>query len=472
MSQNSRTARLVLPCLRPYQLPVFNSQAVDDVTVSAPQLGKTTTGLVWLLGRAWEHGRDRRPWWIASPTYAQARYAMRQLATVARSAGILASSTNTPPLQVELVNGALIEGRSWDNPAGMYGTSVLGGVIDEFGQLTEQAYSAISSRRAETVSEGFGRYRYLGNVGDIGGAGEKIWNDAEAGKQGFACRRWTWLDRARAHRCPCVVPPSLGTGDRHAPTCERGVYARFIEREAERMSPVQFRTLYLAEWADWNELPVYEFDRAVHAALPLAHQPQLELDIACDFNVDPMAWVIGQHKADEAWALAEIAIPGGATTEAACREVIRRYPDKKQHVVVYGDASGGARKTSASRTDYQIIQDVLGGHYYSFAIRVPASNPPVVDRINAYNAMLRSASGRTRYTVDPDCKGLIEDLARVSWRAGTRDIDKRDKKRTHYTDADGYRISWLFPVGLPSVVAVGASHDDAPLGDSMLTVQF
>ena len=29
------------------------------------------------------------------------------------------------------------------------------------------------------------------------------------------------------------------------------------------MSGPQFRRLYEAEWADWNELPVYTFDRAV-----------------------------------------------------------------------------------------------------------------------------------------------------------------------------------------------------------------
>ena len=40
---------------------------------------------------------------------------------------------------------------------------------------------------------------------------------------------------------------------------------------------------------------------------------------------DGMAWVVGQHKGDEAWVLDEISIPGGATTEQACREFIRRY---------------------------------------------------------------------------------------------------------------------------------------------------
>ncbi len=448
---------------------MLTSRARDDITVSAPQLGKTTIGLVWLLIQAWYHGRDMRPWWIASPTYGQARDAMRNFADMARSAGILSSVTSTPPLRARLVNGAVIEGRSWERPEGMYGTTVLGGVVDEFGQLTGPAYAAISSRRAETIKDGLGQFRYLGNVGEIDGAGKVLWDAAEAGKQGFACRRWTWLDRARAHECKCDVRPELGTSDRHAPECARGRYVQFIESEAERMSTVQFRALWYAEWTDFNELPVYEFDRAVHAAVPRPYQQGLDLDIACDFNVDPMAWVLGQHKADEAWASEEISIPGGATTEQACREVIRRYPDSKISVGIYGDSSGGARKTSASRTDYQIIREVLGGYYRSLTMNVPASNPPVVDRVNAFNAMLQSATGRSRYSVDPQCKGLIEDLARVSWRQGTRDIDKRDKQRTHYTDADGYRIAWLFPVHAEVYVSTftGSEYNADPVAGAV-----
>jgi hypothetical protein len=353
----------------------------------------------------------------------------------------------------------------------MYGPSVLGIVVDEFGQLTPAAYQAISSRRAETIRHGFGRARYLGNVGQVDGTAHKLWKQAEAGEAGFACRRWTWRDRMAADPCPCNLPIALENADQHRADCPRREYAMFIAREAARMGSVQFRALWEAEWLDYNELPVYEFDRAVHVTSdvpPISRQ----VDLSCDFNVDPMAWIIGGHLGDEAWANQEIAIPGGATTVDACHEFIRRVPDSSTTVTVFGDASGTARKTSATQTDYQIIRDLLGAYYYSVEMRVPRGNPPVMERVNAYNALLRSASGAVRYHLHPDCTGLAEDLARTSFKPGTRDIDKSDKQRTHYTDADGYRAVELYAVTGPSVIAVGAGPEDGRMGESMVTVQF
>ncbi len=466
---------VVLPptTFRPYQIPVLTSKALDDVTVSAPQLGKSAVGAWWLFGCAAEHGRDLRPWWWTSPTYSQAKHGIGLLAHFARSAGLLLSATATFPLRVELTNGAVIEGRSWDRPEGMYGPSVLGIVVDEFGQLTPQAYSAISSRRAETIRQGFGYARYLGNVGPMDGTAHGLWEQAERGDAGFECRRWTWRDRAEAHDCGCGLPVDLEHAQEHRPACERGVYVRFIAREAARMGRVQFRSLWEAEWADWNELPVYEFDRAIHVRPDLSLQRALEVDLSCDFNVDPMAWIIGQHHGGEAWAVDEISLEGGSTTVDACNEFIRRYPDAKLHIAVYGDASGTARKTSATQTDYQIIQSILGSYYQQLRICVPKSNPPVMDRVNAYNAMLKPADGSTpRYYISDKCVGLATDLARVSFKPGSRELDKRNKKLTHYTDADGYRVVSVAPVSGPSVVAVGYGYEGHGMDDSMLRVEW
>lgn len=448
------------------------SRAVDDVTVSAPQMGKTATGQVWLMAEAWMHGADPRPWWWTAPTYAQARHGFRGIVDMARGAGILQAATSTVPLQAEFINGARLEARSWDRPEGMYGPSVLGLVVDEFGMLTAAAYQAISSRRAETIRQGFGRARYLGNVGPMDGTAHALWKLAEQGQSGFACRRWTWRDRMAADPCPCNLPIVLETAGAHRPDCPRRTYAEFIAREAARMSAPQFRALWEAEWLDWNELPVYEFDRAVHVKRDLVLQPQLAVELACDFNVDPMAWIVGQSHGGEVWALDEIAIEGGATTQDACNEFIRRYPDQKLAVDVYGDASGTARKTSASQTDYQIIRAILGGYYRQFRLCVPRINPAVVDRVNAVNALMRPTIGLSRYAVHERCKGLIEDYARVSWRPGTRDLDKSNKKLTHFSDAEGYRITSLHPVHVNREIFVATCTADAPLHDSIATLEF
>lgn len=441
---------LRLPPLRPYQVPVLLSEVRDDFTLSAPQLGKTITGAAWLLSAAWYGGESPSAWIWYAPTYLQASDGFRKLTAMARSAGVLAETTISPPLVAKLINGARLEARSWERPENLYGTTIRGGVVDEFGALTREAYSAISSRRAETIGRGEGLLRYLGNTGEVGGEAERLWRLAESDAPGFASRRWTWRDRALAYECACGeepggIYPELSSVGLHFPACLRGVYIDFIASEAGRMSGPQFRALYEAEWTDANALPVYTFDRAVHVRSDLRLDASLPLIVACDFNVDPMVWIVGQSHQGEAWALDEIVIEGGATTIAAARELTRRYPGRDREVIVYGDASGNSRKTSATRTDYQIIRDVLGAHYSSLSVRSGGTNPAVLDRVHAVNALLRSADGRIRFSLHSRCRVLADDLARVSWKPGTRDIDKNSNRSlTHASDALGY---WLFRVG-------------------------
>ena len=159
-----------------------------------------------------------------------------------------------------------------------------------------------------------------------------------------------------------------------------------------------------------------------------------------------MAWVLGQHQGAEAWVFDEIAISGGATTVAACKELMRRYPSRAIDLVVYGDASGESRKTSAYETDYQTIRRMLGSFYRSLSLKVPRRNPAIVNRVNAFNAKLRAADGTVTWHCHPRCVGLTKDLARVSYKAGTRDIDTSKRKLTHFSDAEGYRMVSLYPV--------------------------
>lgn len=420
----------------------MRSQALDDLTVSAPQLGKTTTAAVWLLARAWQSERIDLPRWWTAPTYSQVNHGMRQIAAMARSAGILRGDPVVNPPEIRLDTGAIIQGRSWEREENLYGPAVLDIVVDEFGQLTDNGYAAISSRRAETVTQGYGHARYIGNVGDVGGAAERIWQMAESGLGGFACRRWTWRDRARAHGCPCGIESiEVERNKEHAPDCPRGIYLTFLANEKTRMAGEQWNALYNAEWVDWSALPVYKFKRAVHVR-PLALQRTLPLELSCDFNVDPMCWIVGQSPKDELWALDEIVVEGGATTEECLREFVRRYGDSRMDLVVYGDVSGKARSTKATRTDYAIIEDGMRSAFRQVRMCIPNSNPPVAERVTLFNGMLAPALGESTWFCDPRCSGLATDLARVSWKPGTRDIDKSNKRLTHYSDAEGYRVSW------------------------------
>jgi hypothetical protein len=123
-----------------------------------------------------------------------------------------------------------------------------------------------------------------------------------------------------------------------------------------------------------------------------------------------------------------------------------RFPLK---IYLYGDTTGNGRKTSASRTDWQIVQEFFSGHSCQITRRVPSSNPPVKDRVNCVNAMLCNQAGERRLLINPGCKELILDLERVHWRNDGNgnslvEIDKSDPMRTHVSDALGYMIAREF----------------------------
>ena len=134
-------------------------------------------------------------------------------------------------------------------------------------------------------------------------------------------------------------------------------------------------------------------------------------------------------------------------------EILARLKPPPLNVYVHGDATGEQRTTSASRTDWQIAKDFFGRYTdrYRASFRVPSANPPVKDRINCVNAMLRNHAGEHRLLIDPRCKQLIKDLEQVCWKADPHgnplaELDKSDPMRTHVSDAVGYWIAREFPM--------------------------
>jgi len=85
----------------------------------------------------------------------------------------------------------------------------------------------------------------------------------------------------------------------------------------------------------------------------------------------------------------------------------------------------------------------MGGVPYQ--LRVPKSNPHVTDRVNAVNCALCDLGERVRYKIHPRCIRLIADYRTMKWTR-TGEADKRDRQRSHASDADGYRVSWVMPI--------------------------
>jgi len=175
----------------------------------------------------------------------------------------------------------------------------------------------------------------------------------------------------------------------------------------------------------------------------IAYNPQLPLRLGCDFNVQPMAWVIGQIQANEELHLFDEIYCKEGSTEKSVEIFLDRYGDHYCEVFVYGDASGGNRSANSIQSNYKIIKDRFRGMPFSVRMRVPSKNPSNVNHVNALNQRLRDKFGNPRIKIHPtDCMELIRDMTQVVWEPEGKHIKKVRSKpdnpyfwRTHMADA-------------------------------------
>lgn len=189
------------------------------------------------------------------------------------------------------------------------------------------------------------------------------------------------------------------------------------------------------------------------AKSPFRYDPNHPMILTCDFNVSPMCWNIIQNHDGIDIVLDEIHIDT-ASTQVAIEEFVERYHGHKAEIFVYGDAvHGRQRRTSATRTDFEIIERGLKGNnarkrkFPRIDIRIGKTNPAITDRIAAVNARFRTASGkRLLFFVAESNKYSIMDCEKCGFIPGTRQPDESDKTIGHHMSAVGYYCEWEYPV--------------------------
>lgn len=179
----------------------------------------------------------------------------------------------------------------------------------------------------------------------------------------------------------------------------------------------------------------------------IAYMPNEPLVICSDFGVSPMAWCISQSIGNEVYVLDEIYIEDNATTPSTLNQLWTTWGHHKGGWAFYGDFAGKQRNSSAARSDYQhILQDERFQETLR-TVHYPTKNPDRIDRFNAMQGKLCSASGKRTLFINSRCIKLIEDFRFCYYIPGTRELYKRDKSRGHSTDGLGYYIYARFPVG-------------------------
>lgn len=218
-----------------------------------------------------------------------------------------------------------------------------------------------------------------------------------------------------------------------------------------------------ARYVSMNKGVVYHaFDRTAHVSADAKPRPGVPWMVSFDFNRSPFSVIVCQPRDTLAGrgfdAVFEVSMENADTMDA-CREIAARIraaesaePEWRAFapspVEVYGDASGSQKSTKSNQSDYDIITRELGGVFGGrFRACWPTSNPPVIDRINAVNGMLRNTAGAIRLRVHPSCLHLVRDLERVTYIRGSTQIDKNtDKSLTHISDALGYLVHAVAPI--------------------------
>jgi hypothetical protein len=338
-----------------------------------------------------------------------------------------ASKPNETDLRIELVPGGTICLRGADNYDALRGDGLDFVVLDEYASISREAWTevlrpALADRQGGALfigtPQGFNHFHTLVESAE----GEDDWQTFQ----------FTTAEGGN------VSPKELASA---AQELDERTYRQEFEASFETMGVGR---------------AYYAFDR-VHAVKRFPVNPHMALSWSLDFNMNPLCSVIAQvHEKGGVVILEELILPD-SNTLAACEEFLSRtekwFSGMPLAVRVYGDSTGEQHRTSASRTDWQIVKEFFGRYPERFhaMFRIPSANPPVKDRVNCVNAKMRNHAGQYRLLVQPGCKELIKDFEQVCWKTDPHgnplvELDKSDPMRTHVSDAVGYLIAREFPM--------------------------
>lgn len=422
LSQDLRLPRWFPLRYHPEQRRLWDSPARYRVVPAGRQSGKTELAKRFIVKKALNWTREDGFFIAAAPTWNQARriYWQDLRRMVPRD---LILETRHSDLQIRLKTGTTIQVFSLDAPERIEGVKISGIVLDEFASCKPDVFDA---HIAPALVHHKGWAWFIG-VPEGRNHYYKLFQDA------LTARRPDW--DGFHWKSAEIVDPSE------------------VEAAKERMDPTLFRQEFEASFESYEGQAYHEFSRATHAKNLLPYNPLATLIIGFDFNVEPGVAVVCQEFKGQTHVIGEVWIPKHSNTLKVCRKLEEDWGGHQGRVILYGDATGGARGSAKVRgSDWDLIRGFFKEEWSGtgrWSARVPRSNPAERSRVNAVNCRLRDARGSINLLVDPKAApNLVEDLEGVRILTGTAgELDKKtDPTLTHISDALGYYIQRQFPV--------------------------
>lgn len=162
----------------------------------------------------------------------------------------------------------------------------------------------------------------------------------------------------------------------------------------------------VVDWAASNRF-YYSYRRDKHVSTePLLLNNNMPIWVYCDFNVNPMVWLIAQIDSYKKWVrvIKEYSIPNSGTHNLS-RMVFSDYPNLLKYVD--GDRTGWGRKTSSEglKSDYEIIMREMRINWAQ--IKAPKTNNPEHQFTRSVG---NNAFEKYDILIDASCTTLINDL--------------------------------------------------------------
>ncbi len=180
---------------------------------------------------------------------------------------------------------------------------------------------------------------------------------------------------------------------------------------------------------------VYDaYNRKIHRSDETIQRGET-LFIGCDFNIQRMCFTVYvKRDAGREWHIVDEGHNLYNTSEVV-KVLCERYKDQGHRVVVYPDASGNNRKSSAASTDITLLRDA------GFEIRAPRKNPDVRDRIQCFNRAISNGKIKINDRMCPNVANCLEQQTYTSKGEPDKDSGVDDQN-----DATTYPIAYEMPI--------------------------
>lgn len=239
----------------------------------------------------------------------------------------------------------------------------------------------------------------------------------------------------------------------------------YIEGLKEKYDAKLIRRMLYGEWLYIHtDVIYYEYNPEIHFRLENTKPDrELPLRLTFDFNIrkgKPMSSALLQYnpRARKYVFIDEVAVDGARTADALEEWAGKGYFDLEHNpeIIIHGDASGKRGDSRGTQSDFDIIYRYISnyrrkdGKSINVTLQVPLSNPPLRERHNIANGILKNAQGIVRIAIDRRCKKINEGFTntRLKENAGYledettlgQDISTAVTYAIHYIETYGHSI--------------------------------